>query len=88
MRIRFKSSVSGAGLRGTGLAATGFLALALDLAWDLAGAGFFAGGLAFLAAGFLPTGFLLAGFLPMDFLAAGFLTAFFFLAGLRGSSSG
>jgi hypothetical protein len=78
MRMRFKSSVSGAALRATGLAAAGFLALALDLA----GAGFFAGAFAFLVAAFL-----LAGFLPMDFLAAGFLTAFFFLAGLRGSSS-
>jgi hypothetical protein len=76
--MRFKSSVSGAALRDAGLAA-GFLALA----FDLAGAAFFAGALVFLAAGFLPDGLL-----ATVFLAAGFLTAFFFLAGLRGSSSG
>jgi len=84
IRMRFRSSVSGAALRATGLAAAGFLALA----FALAGAGFFADGLAFLAAGFLLAAFFAAGFLPADVLAAGFLAAFFFLAGLRGSSSG
>jgi hypothetical protein len=79
--MRFKSSVSGAALRGRwALALTGFLAAGLALAVFFALA--FAG--AFLAAFF--AGAFFAVFLPA--FATGFLAAFFFFAGLRGSSSG